>query len=61
MAYDGVGGGDPGVTAYVNFVMVSGDGARIAGRNASDVFAGIRRSRTAEDGAGRDDCDIIPY
>ena len=41
VAYDGVGQNPDGVTAYVNFVMKSRDGDRIAGRDAKGVFAGI--------------------
>lgn len=41
VAYDGVGQNPDGVTAYVNFVMKSRDGDRIAGRDAAGVFAGI--------------------
>lgn len=41
VAYDGVDGGQDGVKAYVNFVMKSKDGKRIAGKDAATVFAGI--------------------
>ena len=44
VAYDGVGQNPDGVTAYVNFVMKSRDGDRIAGRDAAGVFAGIQGS-----------------
>lgn len=41
VAYDGVSGGSDGVTGYLNFVMVSRPGDRIAGRDAKSAFAGI--------------------
>lgn len=46
VAYDGVGQNPDGVTAYVNFVMKSRDGDRIAGRDAKGVFAGISGGET---------------
>lgn len=41
VAYEGVSGGSDGVTAYLNFVLKSRDGDRLAGRTAADVFSGI--------------------
>ncbi len=53
VAYPGVGGGQDGVTCYVNFVMLSDrKGDRIAGKNAVDVFAGIQGSDVAADVGG---------
>ena len=59
VAYDGVGQNPDGVTAYVNFVMKSRDGDRIAGRDAAGVFAGIQGSE-AEPAATELD-DEIPF
>lgn len=42
VAYDGVNGGQDGVKAYVNFVLVARPGKRIAGKDAATVFAGIK-------------------
>jgi len=39
--YDGVTPNPDGVTAYLNFVMKSRNGERVAGRTAKDVFSGI--------------------
>jgi hypothetical protein len=50
VAYEATKDGDKdGVTCYVNFVMKSGDGPRIAGRDASSVFAGIQGGTSDED------------
>lgn len=59
VAYDGVGQNPDGVTAYVNFVMKSRDGDRIAGRDAKGVFAGIQGAE-AEPAAAELD-DEIPF
>lgn len=40
-AYDGVDGGQDGIKAYLNSVLVLRDGDRIAGRDASQSFSGI--------------------
>ena len=54
-AYDAVGaGGLDGVNAYVNFVLKTKDGDRIAGKDAKTVFAGITGA-TVDDTAGLDD------
>ena len=59
VAYDAVGaGGQDGVTAYVNFVLKTRDGDRIAGKDAKTVFAGITGA-TVDDTAGLD--DDIPF
>lgn len=48
--YDAINdGAKDGVTAYVNFVMKSRDGQRVAGRTAADVFAGIQGGTSNED------------
>jgi len=62
VAYPGVGGGQDGVTCYVNFVMLSNrKGDRIAGRNVEDVFAGIQGSDVADDVGGDALDDEIPF
>ncbi|MEE8518893.1 MAG: ssDNA-binding protein [Dehalococcoidia bacterium] len=62
VAYPGVGGGQDGVTCYVNFVMLSDrKGDRIAGRNVEDVFAGIQGSDVAADVGGDTLDDEIPF
>ncbi len=61
VAYPGVGGGQDGVTCYVNFVMVSRNGDRIAGRNVEDVFAGIDGSDVNTDVGGDTLDDEIPF
>ena len=58
VAYPGVGGGQDGVTAYVNFVMVSRNGDRIAGKTADDVFSGVGGGETDVDPTGDLDADI---
>ena len=59
VAYDGVGQNPDGVTAYVNFVMKSRDGDRIAGRDAAGVFAGIQGGETEPTATELD--DEIPF
>lgn len=60
-AYDGVNGGQDGVKAYVNFVMKSADGKRIAGKDAATVFAGIKGGASGYDPTkGSDLDDDIP-
>ena len=59
VAYDGVGQNPDGVTAYVNFVMKSRDGDRIAGRDAKGVFAGIDGGEEEPKQADLD--DEIPF
>ena len=50
------------MTAYVNFVMLSDrKGDRIAGRNATDVFAGIQGGDVATDVGGDALDDEIPF
>ncbi len=62
VAYPGVGGGQDGVTCYVNFVMISDrKGDRIAGRNIEDVFAGIDGSDVNTDVGGDALDDEIPF
>ena len=64
VAYPGVGQNPDGVTAYVNFVMKSRDGDRIAGRDAKGVFAGIQGGETepsAADVGGTSLDDEIPF
>ncbi len=62
VAYAGVGGGQDGVTCYVNFVMLSDrKGDRIAGKNVVDVFAGIDGSDVATDVGGDTLDDEIPF
>lgn len=47
-AYDGVNGGQDGVKAYLNFVMISKtDTPRVAGRDARSAFAGITGGKSA--------------
>ena len=41
VSYDGISNNPDGVTAYLNHVMKSRDGERLAGRTAKDVFSGI--------------------
>lgn len=55
VAYDGVDGGKDGVKAYVNFVMKSRDGKRIAGKDAASVFAGIKGGKSDKDPTAGDD------
>lgn len=48
VAYDGVGGGRPGIKLYLQNVMKSGDGDRLGGgMSAADAFAGIAGQATA--------------
>lgn len=57
-AYDGVNGGQDGVKAYVNFVMVSRPGQRIAGKDATTVFAGIAGGKSEHNPVADDE---IPF
>lgn len=52
--YDAVDeGGKPGVTAYLNKILVTGKGTRIAGgRSAADAFSGFAGALSAEDPTG---------
>ncbi len=60
VAGNGVAGGKDYVTAYVNHLMVSRNGDRIATRTAEDVFSGIASTHTTVDvGASLD--DEIPF
>ena len=61
VAYNGVGGGQDGVTCYVNFVMISRKGDRIAGKTADDVFSGVQGGDTNVDPTGDDTDDDIPF
>lgn len=61
VAYSGVAGGQDGVTAYVNFVMKTRDGDRIAARQATDVFADIIGKDTGEDPTAGNLDDKIPF
>lgn len=50
VAYDGVGAtGADGVKAYLNHVMKSRDGEKLAGRSAADAFGGIAGQQSAAD------------
>lgn len=50
VAYDGVGNNPDGVTCYLNMVLITGKGARIAGgASAADVFKGYVGSASEED------------
>lgn len=66
-AYDGVGqNGVDGVTAYLNMVLASGKGSKIAGggRSAADVFKGYVGTVSGVDptaGLGADLDDEIPF
>jgi Protein of unknown function (DUF2815) len=63
--YDGIGENPDGVTAYLDMVLVTGKGERIAGgASAAERFKGYAGAYTAEDptdGAGMDDDDKIPF
>ncbi len=61
VAYDGVNGGQDGVKAYPNFVMISKtDTPRVAGRDARTVFAGIAGGKSAHNPVDAIDDDQIP-
>lgn len=64
VAYDGVGNNLDGVTAYLNMVLATGKGTRIAGASsAAETFRGYVGAMSAEDptvGAGSTD-DEIPF
>lgn len=60
-AYDGVSGGSDGVKVYLQAVMKAGDGERLIGRTASDVFAGIEGGASDEDPTGGVADDDIPF
>lgn len=51
MAYDGVGSNPDGVTVYLNAVLVTGKGKKIAGggQSAAETFKGYVGSATTED------------
>jgi len=68
VAYDGPGNAPDGVKFYINFLMKTADGDRIAGRTASDVFANVQGSQTHEDPTGGmpssssgDPADELPF
>lgn len=48
-AYDGVDGGKDGLKFYLNNVMKSRDGEKIAGRTVADAFAGVQAQETGDD------------
>lgn len=53
VAYDGVGNNPDGVTAYLNMVLATGKGTKIAGgASAAETFKGYVGSTTTEDPTG---------
>lgn len=63
VAYDGVGANPDGVTAYLNMVLSTNKGKKIAtGASASEVFKGYAGHSTTEDPTGGDALDDeIPF
>jgi len=58
-----VGSNKPGVNAYLNMVLTTGKGERIAGgKSAAEVFKGYQGSYSAEDPTGGLDVeDNLPF
>lgn len=63
VAYDGVGANPDGVTAYLNMVLSTNKGKKIAtGASAAEVFKGYAGHATTEDPTGGDQLDDeIPF
>lgn len=61
VAYDGVNGGQDGVKAYLNYVMISKtDTPRVAGKDARTVFAGVTGGKSTHNPVDNIDNDEIP-
>lgn len=62
VAYDGVGTGQPGVTAYLDQVMWVKDGERLGGGSAAEAFKHYQGSVSPEDPTGGAELDDeIPF
>ncbi len=61
VAYDGIGGNQDGVTAYLDKTLWIKDGERIGGKSAAETFKGFVGSVSNEDPTGGDLDDEIPF